>query len=153
MPDTNVAKIRKVEPPAIYKTKRGKERLMGGRWNMLRVSEFLQSGKHWFTMDDLARFVYGSTSPTFRDNVRKHVPSQRRYMLDKDTPIITDYGPRGRIVRVKIYDQHKQEDQIKFTLEITRARDKKEISERRYDDLVRLFLLTDRISDANADQR
>lgn len=142
MSDTNVAKIRKVEPPDIYKTKRGKERLVGGRWNMLRVSEFLQSRRvNWQTIDELARFVYGSTSSTFRDNTRKHIPSQRRYMLDRDTPIITDYGPRGRIVRVKIYDKHKEEDQIKFQLEITRARDKKEISERRYEDLVRLFLL------------
>ena len=141
MSDTNIAKIRKIEPPVIYKTKRGKERLVGGRWNMFRVAEFLGAKNTWQTMDDLARFVYGSTSPTHRDNARKHIPSQRRYMLDKDTPIVTDYGPRGRIMRVKIYDQHIDEDKIRFEIEIGRARDKKEITERRYDDLVRLFLL------------
>jgi hypothetical protein len=141
MSDTNVVKIRKIEPPAIYKTKNGRERLVGGRWNMLRVAEYLMAKKTWQTMDDLARFVYGSTNQTHRDNARKHIPSQRRYMLDKDTPIVTDYGPRGMIVRVKIYDQNKEEDKIRFQTEIGRARDKKEITERRYDDLVRLFLL------------
>lgn len=138
---TNVVKIRKVEPPAIYKTKRGKERLVGGRWNKLRVAEFLNDKKTWQTMDELARFVYGSTNPRNRDNARKHIPTQRRYMLDKDTPIVTDYGPRGIIMRVKFYDKNKEDDKVKFETEIGKARDKKEISERRYDDLVRLFLL------------
>ena len=111
MPDnTNIVKIRKIEPPAIYKTKRGKERLVGGRWNMLRVAEFLKSKKTWQTMDDLARFVYGSTCPAHRDNARKHIPSQRRYMLDKDMPIVTEYGPRGMIVRVKLYDQNNNQN-------------------------------------------
>src|SRR5262245_9508650 len=71
MPESNITKIRKVEPPAIYKTKYGKERLAGGRWNMLRVSEFLKAKKTWQTMDDIARFVYGSTNSTHRDNTRK----------------------------------------------------------------------------------
>ena len=140
MSDSNIVKIRKVEPPMIYKTKRGKERLSGGRWNMLRVAEFMTAKLVWYSVDDIARFVYGSNTATFRDNTRKHIPSQRRYMLDKDTPIITDYGQRGRIVRVKIYDKHKEEDQIKFQREIARALEKKDITERRYDDLVRLFL-------------
>jgi len=141
MSDTNVAKIRNVEPPAIFKTKTGKDRLIGGRWNKLRVSEFLLTKKTWQTMDDLARFVYHSTNPRNRDNARKHIPSQRRYMLNKDIPIVTEYGPRGMIVRVKIYDQGKDDDKVKFQTEIGKARDKKEITERRYDDLVRLFLL------------
>ena len=76
MPDTNVAKIRKVEPPAIYKTKRGKERLMGGRWNMLRVSEFLQSGDtglRWTTLRGLftaalARHSAITSASIFRRN-------------------------------------------------------------------------------------
>jgi hypothetical protein len=141
MSDANVAKIRKVEPPAIYKTKHGKESLVGGRWHMLRVSEFLRSKKTWQTMDDLARFVYGSTNQTRRDNARKHIPAQRRYMLDKDMPIVTEYGPRGMIVRIKIYDRNKDDDKVKFQTEIGKAKDKKEISERRYEDLVRMFLL------------
>ena len=134
-------KFVRYEPPAIYKTKNGKERLVGGRWNMFRVSEFLRLRKTWQTMDDLARFVYGSTNQTHRDNTRRHIPSQRRYMLDKDTPIVTGYGPRGTIVRVKIYDQNKDDNKVKFRTEIGKAQDKKEITERRYDDLVRLFLL------------
>jgi hypothetical protein len=138
---TSIAKIRKIEPPAIVRTKHGKERLMGGRWNKLRVTEFLNDKKTWQTMDELARFVYGSTNPRNRDNARKHIPAQRRYMLDKDTPIVTDYGPRGIIMRVKIYDKNKEDDKVRFEIEIGRARDKKEISQRRYDDLVRLFLL------------
>jgi hypothetical protein len=92
-------------------------------------------------MDDIARFVYGSTNQTHRDNTRKHIPSQRRYMLDTDTPIVTDYGPRGMIVRVKIYDKNSEDDKVKFQAEINKARDRKEISERRYEDLVQLFLL------------
>jgi hypothetical protein len=141
MSDTNVAKIRKIEPPVVFKTKGGKERLVGGRWNMLRVAELLQAKKTWQTMDDIARFVYGSTNQTHRDNTRKHIPSQRRYMLNKDTPIVTEYGPRGMIVRVKIYDRNNDDDNVKFDTEIGKARDKKEITERRYEDLVRLFLL------------
>ena len=85
MTDAHVGKVRKVEPPDIY-TKNGKERLVGGRWNMLRVAELITTKKVWQTMDDIARFVYGSTSQTHRDNTRKHIPSQRRYMLDKYTP-------------------------------------------------------------------
>jgi hypothetical protein len=141
MSESNVTKIRKIEPPAIYKTKDGKERLAGGRWNMLRVSEFLKTKKSWQTMDDVARFVYGSTNSTRRDNARKHIPSQRRYMLNNDVPFVTEYGPRGIIVRVKIYDKMNADDRAKFETEIGKARDKKEISERRYDDLVKLFLL------------
>jgi hypothetical protein len=141
MPESSVAKIRKIEPPVIYKTNRGKERLVGGRWNMMRVSEFLRAKKTWQTMDDIARFVYGSTGQTHRDKTRKHIPSQRRYMLDKDMPFVTDYGPRGMIIRIKIYDQNNDDDKVKFQTEIGKARDKKEISERRYDDLVKLFLL------------
>ncbi len=142
MSDTNaVAKVRKIEPPAVIKTRNGKERLLGGRWNMLRVAEQLEAKKTWQTMDDLARFVYGTTNVTHRDNTRKHIPAQRRYMLDKDTPIVTDYGPRGMIVRVKLYDRNNEDDKVKFQTEIGKARDKKEISERRYDDLVKLFLL------------
>jgi len=140
MSNTNIAKIRKVEPPAIHRAKNGQERLIGGRWNMLRVTEFLLAKKTWQTMDEIARFVYGSTGEKHRDNTRKHIPSQRRYMLDKDTPIVTDYGPRGMIMRVKVYDQGKSDDQMKFETEISKARDKKEITERRYEDLVRLFL-------------
>jgi hypothetical protein len=62
-------------------------------------------------------------------------------MLDKDMPFVTDYGPRGMIIRIKIYDQNNDDDKVKFQTEIGKARDKKEISERRYDDLVKLFLL------------
>lgn len=141
MPDTAVAKVRKIEPPAVIKLKGGRERLVGGRWNMLRASEYLKAKSLWLTVDDLARFIYGSTSSTHRDNVRKHIPAQRRYMLDKDTPIVTDYGPRGTIMRVKIFDKGLADDCVKFQAEIDRAKDRKEISERRYNDLVTLFLL------------
>lgn len=141
MPDTSIAKIRKIEPPAIYKTKTGKERLVGGRWSMMRVAEFIKVKKTWQTMDDLARFVYGCTNTTHRDSTRKHVPAQRRYMLDNDTPFVTEYGPRGMITRIKIYDGNNEDDKVKLQIEISKARDKKEISERRYEDLVKLFLL------------
>lgn len=141
MIETSVAKVRKHEPPAVIKKRNGKECLEGGRWNMLRVAEQLNAKKTWQTMDDLARFVYGSTNVTHRDNARKHIPAQRRYMLDKDTPIVTEYGPRGMIVRIKLYDRDNDDDKAKFQTEIEKARDKKEISERRYEDLVKLFLL------------
>jgi hypothetical protein len=45
------------------------------------------------------------------------------------------------IVRVKIYDKNSEDDKVKFQAEINKARDRKEISERRYEDLVQLFLL------------
>jgi hypothetical protein len=143
MSGTAITKIRKTEPPAVFKTKNGNERLTGGRWHKMRVAEFLDKKKTWQSMDDLARFVYGSVTVTYRENSRKHIPSQRRYMLDQDTPIVTEYGPRGVIVRVKIYDQNNDDDKVKFQTEISKARDKKEISERRYDQLVSLFLIGD----------
>jgi hypothetical protein len=139
--NTSVAKIRKIEPPAVYVGKRGKARLVGGRWNLLRVAEFLKSKKTWQTMDDLARFVYGSTNSTHRDNTRKHIPPQRRYMLDNDCPFVTEYGAKGRIIRIKLYDHSNDDDKVKFQAEISKARDKKEISAQRYDYLVKLFLL------------
>ena len=92
-------------------------------------------------MDNLARFVYGAATVSYRDNCRKHIPAQRRYMLDQDTPIVTEYGPRGMIVRIKIFDQRDEDDKLKFQTEISKAKDKKEISERRYDQLVQLFLI------------
>ena len=146
MTENAVAKTRKYEPPTVYKAK-GRERLVGGRWNMFRVSEFLKAKRTWQTMDELARFVYGSTNATHRDNTRKHIPPQRRYMLDTDCPIVTDFGPRGMIVRVKIYDRTNEDDKVKFQTEINKARDRKEISERRYDDLVKLYLLQNGIHD------
>jgi hypothetical protein len=141
MPESSVARIRRIEPPAIVRNRYGKERLVGGRWNMLRVADFIKGKKTWQTMDDIARFVYGSTNSTHRDNARKHIPAQRRYMLNKDCPFVTEYGPRGSIVRIKVFDRTNEDDKVRFQMEIGKARDRKEISERRYDDLVRQFLL------------
>jgi hypothetical protein len=142
MTENNLTKIRKIEPPAIIR-KRGWDRLTGGRWNLYRVAEFLRAKKTWQAMDDIGRFVYGGAVGVARrsTNTRKHIPAQRRYMLDNDTPIVTEYGPRGIIMRVKIFDRSEDDDRVRFQNEIEKAKNKKEISERRYDDLVKLFLL------------
>ncbi len=121
---------------------KGRRRL-GGRWNLYRVAEFLQQNPTWQAVDDLARVVYGLNSKKTRDNVRKHIPSQRRYMLNAlELPIITRYGERGRIMAVKLYSSRLNNDKILLRMDLDRYRERKELTEQRYDDLLRIFMLT-----------
>jgi hypothetical protein len=122
---------------------KGRRRL-GGRWNLYRVAEFLQGKPTWQTVDDLAYFVYGTRTPTTRDNVRKHVPAQRRYMLNSlEIPIVTRYGERGRIMAIKIYRNNSgsEEDRALLRMDLDRLRERNEITQQRYDNLLRIFLL------------
>jgi hypothetical protein len=120
---------------------KGRRRL-GGRWNLFRMAELLQGNPHWQTVDDLARVVYGSNSPKNRDNVRKHIPAQRRYMLNSlELPIVTRYGERGRIMAIKMYSSGLENDKVLLKMDLDRLRDRKEITDSRYNNLLRIFML------------
>ena len=111
----------------------GKKKSLGGRWNQQRIEEVLiESRRKRFTMDDLARLVYGTTSQTYRDNVRKHVPAQRNYMMAKLVPFITFYGARGRIEAIKLYEASEAEDRNMLSSELERLRFRNEITAERY---------------------
>lgn len=125
---------------------KGRRRL-GGRWNLYRVAELLKSMPRWMSVDDLARVVYGTVSPTNRDNTRKHIPAQRRYMLNSlELPIVTRYGERGRIMAVKMYNRTLDEDKILLKMDLDRFLVRKELTEERYEVLHRIFLLGNPIS-------
>jgi hypothetical protein len=111
----------------------GKKKSLGGRWNMQRIEEVLTESRHKkFTTDDLARLVYGSTSGHFRDNVRKHIPAQRNYMMAKLNPLVTYYGARGRIEGIKLYESGEHDDREKLGIELQRLRARNEITMERY---------------------
>lgn len=144
MSNTNVPvpKREKALPEWYFDKKGNHKGFRGGRWNMKRVAEFLVDNPNWQTIDDLARVVYGTVKKTDRENVRKHIPAQRNFMLNSlEKPIVTQYGERGRIARVKLYNKTSENDRVMLKMELDRARDRKEMSEKRYDDLVRVFLL------------
>lgn len=123
----------------------GKRKHLGGRWSTERVAEELRDHPdREFTMDDLARLVFGSTSKTNRDKVRKHIPLQRNYMMGRFCPIITRYGSRGVIDTVKLYQFDAPEDIRLMTEELERLRDRKEITEDRYLQLRMLLRLPDK---------
>lgn len=114
----------------------GKKKNLGGRWNMQRIEEILiESRNKRFSMDDLARLVYGSTSQAYRDNVRKHIPAQRNYMMAKLIPFVTAYGARGRIETIKLYVSNDADDRDKLSSELERLRSRNEISAERYSKL------------------
>ena len=135
-------KKREYNPPAWVIGPRGKQRLAIGRWNMIRVSEYLQNHPTWHTLDDLARVVYGSTGKIHRDNVRKHIPSQRRYMR-LNMPIVTRYSSHdGRIQAIKLYNPGDQNDRDALAIELEKMRARKEITEDTYQRLRTLWLLS-----------
>lgn len=120
---------------------KGRRRL-GGKWNTFRVAELLQGNPIWQTVDDLARVVYGLNSPSNRGNVRKHIPTQRRYMLNSlELPIVTRYGARGKIMAVKIYNRNNDNDRVLLRMDLDRLRDRNEVTQDRYDNLLRIFML------------
>jgi hypothetical protein len=111
----------------------GKKKNLGGRWNMQRIEEILiESRNKKFSMDDLARLVYGSTSLLYRDRVRKHIPAQRNHMMAKLVPFVTSYGARGRIEAIKLYDSNETDDRERLSSELERLRFRNEISVERY---------------------
>jgi hypothetical protein len=117
-----------------------RRQLEKARWNMERIAEALtEEPDIEFTVDDLARMVYGNNCKKNRENVRKHIPSQRTYMLSRLIPIITRYGARGRIMMVKLYDKNIEEDRRSMTEELDRLKDRKEMTEERYNQMCELL--------------
>jgi hypothetical protein len=140
MPGEEIAR-RHVTPPAwILKPDGSKRQLEKGRWNMERVSEiFTDEPDREFEVEDIAGYVYGSNGKKNRENVRKHIPLQRTYMMSRLNPIITRYGPRGRITSVKLFDRTVDADKRAMLEELDRLRARKELSEERYEKLRELF--------------
>lgn len=129
---SNAIDIKRARLPEWRVSPNGKKKNLGGRWNMLRIEEILVESRHKkFTMDDLARLVYGSTSQRNRDNVRKHIPAQRNHMMAKLLPFVTEYGARGRIESIKLYEADEQGDREKLSTELERLRSRNEISAER----------------------
>lgn len=125
---------RQVTPPAWITRPNGRKMLERARWNMERISEiFIDAPAQEFTVDDLARMVYGSNGKRNRENVRKHIPAQRNHMLARLIPIITRYGARGKIISVKLYDKQIEEDRRTMLEELDRLKSRKELTEDRYD--------------------
>jgi hypothetical protein len=147
MPNNAVEIKRTYKLPEWRMSADGKKKTLGGRWNMQRVEEILIESRHKrFTMDDLARLVYGSTNQTNRDNVRKHIPAQRNYMLAKLIPFATTYGARGRIESIKLYEADEPEDRIKLDMELKRMEDRSEISTERAEKLRQILCLPRSVS-------
>jgi hypothetical protein len=128
----NAVDIRRTHLRRLHTDARGKQHL-GGRWSMERIAQFLLERPHKrFTLDDLARFVYGTTSKKYRDNVRKHIPAQRNHMLARMTPFITEYGPRGVILGIKVYEQDVDQDRTELGKEVDRLYLRGEVTRERY---------------------
>jgi len=140
--DKAVAK-RHVTPPAWLMRPNGeKKQLEKARWNVERIAEiFIDEPNTIFEVDDIARLVYGSTGKRNRENVRKHIPAQRTYMLSRLTPIITRYGARGRIISVKLYEKTGLDDRRTMLEELDRLRSRKELTEERYGQMRKIFEL------------
>lgn len=128
-------------PPAwILRPDGSKQQLEKARWNMERIAElFVESPNENFTVDHLARLVYGSNGKKNRENIRKHIPLQRNYMMSRLSPIITRYGAKGRIMSVKLYDRTLDEDRRTMMEELDRLRSRKELTEERYCQMRGLF--------------
>lgn len=131
--DNRVAK-RHVAPPAwLIRPNGEKKQLEKARWNVERIAEiFIDEPGTEFTVDDIARLVYGSNGKKNRENVRKHIPAQRTYMLSRLVPIITRYGARGKIMSVKYYERTIEEDRRTMLEELDRLKSRKELTEERY---------------------
>jgi hypothetical protein len=76
--------------------------------------------------------VYGTNTQTYRDNVRKHLPTQRSYMLGLMRPFITEYGPRGIINSIKFYEKDNADDRHLLSTELERLLHRNELSHDRY---------------------
>lgn len=125
--------IRRQRLPEWHVSAGGRKKHLAGRWNMERVAEEITRARHHtYSMDDLARLVYGTTSKTNRDKARKHIPAQRNHMLARLMPFVTTYGPRGTIEAIKCYEPDEPEDVRRLALELERLRSRHEISEDRY---------------------
>src|SRR5215831_6811875 len=62
---TDTLDVKRHRLPEWRVTSGGKRKHLGGRWNKERIAEVLiEDRQKEFTMDDLARLVYGSTSKT-----------------------------------------------------------------------------------------
>jgi hypothetical protein len=115
---------------------------LGGRWSKERIRILLiENYNKKFSLDELARFVYGTTSPRYRDNVRKHIPTQRNYMLARMTPFVTHYGARGLIQSVKLYRQDEEQDRLNLTEELDRLLLRGELTRDRYEKIAELLRL------------
>jgi hypothetical protein len=134
MSDNFVPKKRTVTPPPWIVAADGrKTQLQTARWSLTRVAElFVEEPHRVFTVDDLARLVYGSNGKRNRQAVRKHVPLQRNHMLGRLNPIVTRYGARGIILAVKLYDRAMEEDRACMQAELEQLRSRKELSEEKY---------------------
>lgn len=128
---------RNITPPAWLIGSNGrKKQLEKSRWSMERITEiFVDEPNQHFTVDEIARLVYGSNGKKNRENVRKHIPAQRTYMLSRLAPIVTRYGARGRIMSVKLFDRTVEEDRRIMREELERLRSRKELTEERYDQM------------------
>jgi hypothetical protein len=143
MPEEGTVR-RTPQPPAwILKPDGSKRQLETGRWSMERVAEiFTDDPDILFSVDKIAVLIYGSNGKKNRENVRKHIPRQRTYMLSRLIPIITRYGARGRILAVKLYDRQAAGDKLLMQEELDRLRLRKELSRDRYLDLCSVLGLT-----------
>jgi hypothetical protein len=111
----------------------GKRRTLGGRWDKARIAQVLEEARSKkFSLADLAKLVYGTNGPTNRDNVRKHLPSQRNYMLSLMKPFVTEYGPRGMIATIKFYEKDSADDRNSLNIELSRLVHRNELSHDRY---------------------
>ena len=142
MSDNHAIDIKRKTPLRKFHSNARGEQHLGGRWSRERIAQHLIENRHKkFTLDDLARFVYGTTSPKYLDNVRKHIPLQRSYMLNKDTPFITGYGSYGRVQYIKFYDRGEIDDGMRMREELDRAVLRKDMSTERHAQLVRILAL------------
>jgi hypothetical protein len=125
---------RHVTPPSwLMRPDGSKRQLEKARWNHERIAEvFIDEPNTDFSVDDLARLVYGSNGKKNRENVRKHIPAQRNYMLARLVPIVTSYGVKGRILRVKLYDKAVLNDRRAMLEELDRLRSRRELTDERY---------------------
>jgi len=111
----------------------GRKRTLGGRWDKARVAEVLEEARaKKFSLADLAKLVYGTNAPTYRENARKHLPTQRSYMLGLMKPFVTEYGPRGIINSVKFYEKDNADDRDMLNAELNRLLHRNELSHDRY---------------------
>jgi hypothetical protein len=115
---------------------------LGGRWSLERIAQVLieSRNKRW-SLDDLARYVYGTTGKKYRDNVRKHIPAQRNHMLARMVPFVTKYGPRGIIVDIKLYQSDDEQDRMYLSMELDRLHHRGEITRDRYQKLCEVLRL------------
>jgi hypothetical protein len=143
MTNDNAVAKRHVNPPAwLMRSDGRKKQLEKARWNVERIAEiFVDDPSTEFTVDEIARLVYGSNGKRNRENVRKHIPTQRTYMLSRLIPIITRYGARGRIMSVKKYEKTELDDKRTFLEELDRLKSRKELTDDRYDHMRKIFEL------------